>query len=390
MPIKSAYSSQNFKVSYFDRLSNTGLWLGDIDISLESWRHSISAFGGFDSASFSISDSKEVMEDWIQNGLFRPIKIYDNNLQVVWEGFIDSITINQAGLSISHGPVTHIANRVYAIYSGVDVSVYPPEIGVRKKTPTINNTLSQDDWGIWQEILSLAGVTDANADQLLDMYLAEHGEPEINGDFSFTRGEMSLSVECIGWFRTLNYPFNITDDTGFVTISTRIQEIIEAQPNSNWILENFNRIIPNSTTVPYYENDDQLAMEQIRGLTAMGDVLNNRHIFGVYEDRQPVYEQASQEIDYVIDISDPRQLIFNTAGAVIDPWQVRPGKWVFFSDVMTGLGPAYNDLHKDPRMLQIEQVSFDTRTPFAIQLMGGKTSSYEQRSARLGLRGINA
>lgn len=384
---KSAYSSQSFTISYYDRLSNTGLWLGDIDISLESWRHTISAFGGFDSASFSISDSKEVMEDWLNNGLFRPVKIHDNNLQLIWEGFINSITLNQAGLSILRGPVTSIANRVYAIYSGVDVSVYPPEIGVRKKTPTFNNTLSQEDWGIWYEILSLAGVTDSNADQLVEMYLSEHAEPEVSSNFSFSRGEISLSIECLGWSHTLNYPVNITDDTGLVDISTRIQEIILEQPNE-WISDNFNRISDNTTTVPYYENDDQLALEQIRGLTAMGDTLNNRHIFGVYADRQAVYEQASQEIDYVIELSDPNQLIHNMAGAVIDPWQVRPGKWVFFSDVMSNLGPVAGELHRDPRTLQIEQVQFDTRTPFAISLSGGHTSRYEQRSARLGLRGM--
>lgn len=388
MPAKSAYSSQTFKISYYDRLTKSGLWLDDVDISLESWQHSISAFGGFDSASFSISDSKEAMEDWLQNGLFRPIQVHDNNLELIWEGFVNNITLNQAGLSISNGPVTSIANRVYAIYSGVDVSVYPPEIGVRKKTPTFDNTLSQDEWGIWFEILSLAGVTDSNADQLIEMYLTEHNQPDSNGNFSFSGGDISLSMECLGWSKTLNYPVNITDSSGLVDISTRIQEIILAQPN-DWISDNFTEISDNTSTVPYYENDDQLALEQIRGLVAMGDADYNRHLFGVYENRQATYAPHSDQIDYVIELSDPRQLVKNAAGAVIDPWQVRPGKWVFFSDFMPNLGPP-SDFYRDPRMLQIEQVQFDTRTPFAIQLVGGHTSKYEQRSARLGLRGMEA
>lgn len=386
---KSRYSSQTFTVSHYDRPSKGSVWLGDIDVSLETWRHSISSFGGFDSATFQISESKEVMEDWVKNGLFREIKVHDNNLQLIWQGFVNSITINQAGLSISHGPVTDIANRVYAIYSGVDVSVYPPEIGVRKKTPTFDNTDSQIEWGIWHQILSLAGVTDDNADQLVGMYLEEHGHPEINGNFSFSGTDVSLSVDCIGWFRALMYPFNIVDDTGIVDISTRIQQIISAQPN-DWLSEDFSRISSNSTTVPYYENDDQLAMEQIRGLTAMGDNNNNRHVFGIYEDRQAIYEPHSQQIDYIIRLSDPRQIVMDSAGAIIDPWQMRPGKWAFFSDFMAELGPVYDNLHEDPRAIQIEQIQFDTRTPFAVQIVGGHTSKYEQRSARLGLRGINA
>jgi hypothetical protein len=387
MAIPSQWSSENFTISYYDRLPKGGAWLGDLDISAENWRHTISAFGGFTEASFEIMDSEAVLEDWILNGLFRPIIVKDHYLTTIWEGFIDSITINQAGLTVTHGPITQIANRVFAIYSGIDTTVYPPRIGVRKITPTQNTLLSQAEWGIWPQILSLAGVSDANSDQLVSMYLAEHGHPEINSNFSFSGGEISLSVSCTGWFNTLKYPFNYTTSSGTVAINTRMQQILAAHPNSGWLSTDYSNIAVNATAVPQYENDDQLAIEHLRGLTAMGDGSAERYILGVYEDRKVFYGAVSEQLDYTLELGDPRRQLYDSSGSNIAPWKVRPGKWVFFSDFIPGLGSNFDDFHADPRMLRVETVEFDMRTPFAVQFAGGISSQYEQRSARLGLRG---
>src|SRR5690606_24491414 len=268
---------------------------------------------------FELIDHPTVIEDWVQDGLFRPIVVKDRYLSTIWEGFVDSITINHAGLSITHGPVTTIANRVFAIYSGVDTSVYPPQIGVRKKTPTFNNSASQAEWGIWPEILSLAGVSDANADQLVEFYLQEHGNPEINSNFAFGNQEISLSVHCIGWYHTLKYPFNYTTNSGTVTISERIAQILAANPNNSWISSDLTRIANNTTAVPQFEDDDQLALEHLRGLTAMGDGNFVRYPFGIYEDRHAVSQPASEEIDYATELADTLQQIFDNAGAAVPP-----------------------------------------------------------------------
>lgn len=382
----SAFSSKGFSVSYYEQLPRGGAWLGDLDVAILDWRHTISAFGGFESASFSLSESQVALEDWIQHGLFRPIIVHDSSLDPVWEGFIDSITVNQAGLSITIGPVTRLANRVFAVYSGVDTSVYPPQIGVRKKTPTFNNTQSQADWGIWPEILSLAGVTDANADQLVSLYLQEHNNPEVSSNFSFSNEEISLSVSCAGWYKTLTYPFNYTAASGNISISNRIQQVLAANPN-NWLSTDYSAISANTTTIPLYENDDQLAMEHIKGVTAMGDEHVERHMFGIYKGRQAVYDHVSSEIDYTIELADPLRQILDSGGSVVSPWRIRPGKWIFFSDFIPGLGIPNTDFHKDLRLLRIESVQFDMRTPYATQFTGGINSSYEARSARLGLRG---
>lgn len=119
----------------------------------------------------------------------------------------------------------------------------------------------------------------------------------------------------------------------------------------------------------------------------MGDAALQRYIFGIYEDRKAVYGPVSDQIDYTIELGDPKRQVFDSGGNLIAPWKIQPGKWIFFSDFIPGLGSPFADFHKDPRMLRVESVSFDMRTPFAVQFSGGLTSKYEQRSARLGLRG---
>lgn len=385
----SNYQSKGFTISYFERLPLGGGWLNDIDIAAQNWRHTISSFGGFDTASFDIVDVQSVLDDWVSNGLGRPIIAYDDALVPMWEGFVNSMTLNQAGLSITYGPLTDVANKVFAVYSGVDTSVYPPEIGVRKKTPTFQNLTSQTLWGVWPQILSLAGVSDSNADQLVGMFLTEHGDPETSSNFSFGTKGSSLSVDCIGWYQTLKYPYNFTAASGTAALSTRVQDILTAQLNP-WISTDYSQISTNTTAVQQYENDEQPAIEQLRGFAAMGDATYTRYLFGVYEGRKAVYGPASTQVDYEIKLADENQHIFDTGGAVVPPWRVRPGKHVFFSDFMPALGVSFPDLHTDPRVLEIESVEFDIRMPFNIQLTGGHSSKYEQRSARLGLRGMDA
>lgn len=382
------FQSRNFNIAYYDRLNFGGSWLGNLDVSVQNYRHAISAFGGFDTAQFELIDTQNVLNDWILNGLFRPIVVTDDSLDVAWEGFVNSITINQGGLDVTIGPVTSLANRVFSIYSGVDTSVYPPQIGVRKKSPTINDTASQATWGIWPEIVSLAGVTDSNADLLISMYMQEHKDFDKDSNFSFGGNNISLTISCVGWYQTFNYPYNYTANTGgTVDLSERLKDIISAQPNSGWISTDYSRISPNSVPVIKYVNDDRISMEYFRGYTAMGDASNNRYYFGVYEDRQAVYSPISTQIDYYVELSDPLQQILDATGAVVPAWRVRPGKWVFFNDFIPGLGAPFADLRADPRALLIESFQFDMRIPFAAQFTGGKNSRYEQKSAKLGLRG---
>lgn len=387
---KTTQQSRGFTIDYFQRLAQGQGWLGSLNVSVQNWRHNIAAFGGFDTAEFTLVEPDVSVEDWVANGLGRRIVAADETLSPMWEGFVDSITVTRSGLSITYGPISDIANRVFAIYSGVDTSVYPPVIGVRKKSPTSNDLGSQQIWGIWPEILSLAGVSDANSDLLVAMYMKERRKPQRNTNFSFGGGDNSMTVKCIGWYNTLRYPYNYTLNTGgTLAMTTRLQQILNAQPNAGWVSSDYSNLKANNTPVVSYQNDDQLALEQIKGYTAMGDESNNRWLFGVYEDRKAHHYPVQNLVEYQIFLRDPRQTVLDRNNAVVPAWRIRPGKWAFFADYMPGLGAPETNLEDDQRAILIENMQFDIRVPIEFQINGGHNSRYEQKSAKLGLRGID-
>jgi hypothetical protein len=146
----------------------------------------------------------------------------------------------------------------------------------------------------------------------------------------------------------------------------------------------------NTVPVIAYQNDDQLALEQIRGYTAMGDTLNNRWLFGIYEDRKAYHYPVVNQIDYMIHLKDARWIVYDANHAVVPPWRVRPGKYAFFIDEMSGLGAVdIPNIDQDPRTLLIENITFDIKVPIGFQVNGGHNSLYEQKSAKLGLRGVD-
>lgn len=389
MSHESRTQSRGFTVDYYNKVSDGGQWLDSLDVKIQNWRHTISSFGGFDTAEFDLVDYPSETNDWIMNGLLRPIVARDETLSVMWEGFVNSITVTQGGLTVIYGPVLGIANRIFAVYSGVDTSVYPPVIGVRKRTPTQNHLESQRIWGIWPEVLSLAGVTDANSDQLVSMYMQEHCHPDVNTSFSFGGKDVTVSVQCLGWHHTLVYPYTDTTVSGTIPVSTRMKAIISAQINPGWLSTDYSRIQTNSTAIKAYEEDDRPAIEHLRGLTAMGDAALNRWMFGIYEGRQAVYEPISMAVNYKMDLREASQSIYDTSDAVVPAWKIRPGRWLFFQDFLPGLGTVGGDYHHDPRLLMIETVQFDIRVPTEVQFSGGIASKYETKSAQLGLRGTD-
>lgn len=384
----SNFQSRGFTVSYFKPLHEGGGWEGDLNVSLQDWRHSLDIFGGFDTAEFKLVDHLEQMENWMNFGLGRPIVVTDESLGIIWEGFVNRITWNQGGLKVTVGPVNELANKVVGVYSYIEPGQSPPEIGGRKRTSTQEDSESQDRWGTWSTVVSMAGLTTANAEQVISLYLAHHKNPQVTSDFSFTDTDPSLDIQCLGWFHSLTHPYNQTAITGQVALGQRISDIFLSQENA-WISTDHSQIAENSTLVKSYQNDDELALSQLRGYVAMGDGEDNRYSLGVYENRTPVYARVESEIEYYVDIIDPHRRIIDSRGAVVPPWRVRPGRWMLFKDLLPGLGTVNPELGKDPRALLIEEVRFDIRLPYSVQLIGGSNNKFEQKIARLGLRGMD-
>ena len=384
MAIASAFGGTGLSVLVSDPLALGGGFRDTITDRVSSWQHENRAFGGYYSARATIADTLEVLEDWFVNGLGRQIAVFDEATVTLWEGFVNQIEISAGPIRATRGPLLNVCNRADLWYSTVDTSTTPPTVGIRKSVGVANDTVSQGVYSILQTLLSTGGCTLANATQLRDMHLDFYAQPETDMQMG-SADAPALSIECAGWVRYLEkYVFNDTVSTGQGNLSTKLASILAADPNALFTQE----ITANTFQVPLYENDNAVAWDLIKNLVPLGDAAFNRYLFGIYANRVARYEAASTTVDYIQALRDPAQQIMNAAGGAARPWNIMPGKWLFFPDFLVGRVPVDADLDEDPRAAFLESVTYEA--PYGIRWTSSKSNRLQQRLAQLGLSGMGA
>jgi hypothetical protein len=354
---------------------------------IESYSHVIEANAGYKSASIGLVLSLNDIEEWLENGLGRDISVYNEGGQPIWEGFVNDIEANIGGLTVIRGPLMDIANKVAIVYSTVDTSTSPPAVGVRTKTAYSSDLPSQARYGIIEKVLSSGGQTDANALYVRDTHLEENKDAETTPtQINLGGSDLSLRLNCLGYVHWLNaYTYNNTT-TGTTTLSVRIQAVLTASPN-NILSTDYSRITANTLSIPYYENDDQIAWDYIKGLLVLGDVAYNRYTFGVYANRRVYYTVMPTTQAYVWNIGDGGK-VYTPNNDIVRPWDVLPARWAHIPDFMIGRISDNTQMRDDPRYMFIESLNFTA--PNGLTLNGSKTGKLSQILGQLGLSGIGA
>lgn len=369
-----------------DSLATGGNWRLTI-AQPDSYSHSISALGGFNSAEMRLADQQLDLEDWLVNGLGRHVVVYNEAGAIVWEGFVDSLEGKLGSLTVTRGPLLQVVNRTALVYSTVDTTVTPPLAGGRAKTTTINHAVSQGLFGIIEALLSGGGMTPTDAAQAAATFLAENAYPATSQTVNLSSGGApQLTISCRGYYAWLeSFVYNYTAASGTVTATAKILAALAANPNIAWLPFGIAGIAANALTVARYEDGDNTAWNIIKSTTALGDATNARWLFGVYEGRACQYNAAPTVAEYQQRIATPRSQVLTIGGAPVDPWDVRPGKWLFLPDFLTGYAGSAT-LRTDPRYLFIESVQYSM--PYGLTLQAGKTDTLGQQLAQLGIAGI--
>jgi hypothetical protein len=380
----TAYKSEALTLSVYRPLVQGGEYLFDWRTSVESWRHETRAMGGYWSATSTQADNLTRAEEWLADGLGRHVEVHDEALNLVWEGFVDSVSIDVGGLNVTRGPLLNVANKVKLLYSTIDTS--DGGFGARASTAYAEDATSQARYGVIHKILSAGGLSQTNAEQIRDTYLAQNKTPETTSRFTLAgQDNVRLSIELLGYVHMQTiYPF-ASSTTGNGNLSTRLAAILDDDPNGLFSSANAS-IATNTVQVSQWEDDDPMAWEAIKGLVAMGDANDARYLYGVYGGRRVVYEAAPAAYTYRREIAAQGD-IETIVGGTVKPWAVKPGRWLLFPDFLVGRSQP-SDLRQDPRAMFIERVVFSL--PRGLQLDGSKVSTVEQKIARLGLMGIGA
>jgi len=360
-----------------------GTYLQTITHLTRSYSHTISALGGFTDANIQMSGDQSFIEDWYTDGLGRHIVVTGAGGVVVWEGFVNSIEIHLGAYTATRGPLLNIANRVSAMYTPIiDPLPDPPITGTETETVIAEDANSQQRYGIWEKVISAGTVLDEDALYIRNTFLEDNREPEINASVSLGSGnaDTSVTLSCRGYIDWLNYAFNDPDNL-LVTASTKIGDVVTAEPNSIFSTDQ-SYIGTNGILVSSYEDGNRMAKAIIDEIVSMGDIFDNRWLYGCYENRKVYYYAAPTESDYSTHLTFPEQSIYYRKAIRVDPWDVRPGKWMELLDFRAlGITPA--NMYENPSMVFLEDVQYTA--PNQVNISGAKIKRVTQLLARMGL-----
>lgn len=360
-------------------------YLADYASDVSGYSHVIEADGGFKEMVFSLNSEVVEIEDWLESGLGRHVEVFDDAHLVMWEGFVDKVSAVIGGRAIERGPLMDVANRLSVVYSRVDTSVSPPVVGNRAQTAYADNADSQAKYGIFYDVYSVSGSSDATALLIRDTLLADRAWPETTESISGQGSTPMLTITCRGYLDYLKkFPYNDTVSTGEVDASQKIEDVLAADPNAI-VSTDYTWIDANTLQVGAYENDSKTGWAVIAGEVAKGDATANRWTFGIYAGRKAYYQPQEMDFSYKYTTSQSELELFS--GGIISPWAVRPGKWIFFPDFLQGRSYT-GDIARDPRAMYIESVTYTA--PYDLGMNGSKVKTLPQLLARLGLGGTTS
>ena len=360
-------------INVYHPLTVSSNFIGNITNKLNSYSHTISAMGGYDNAAITINDNQPNIEDWIQYGLGRHIEVSNPDLLTIFEGFVNKITASLGTLQFTIGPLLDIGNKIAVSYTPIDTSVDPPATGTETLTAFTDDTDSQALYGIIEKIIP--GNSAKNASDAADILAKFLNDPA--GPYPATSrdsnlqggGGPSVQLEILGYWHWLTTYYYTDIITGTRPRSTKITKLLAAEPNGIFSTD-YSQITDNTDTIKRQDLGRETAQTIMLNINKTG-INNNRSFMGFYANRIFHYESVPTTYEYTQRLSDNRSIV-NNVETMIKPWDVLPGKWIFYSDFLIGgtIPNSLTTLQKDLRSGFIESVRYDA--PYGLSINGVK------------------
>ena len=329
-----------------------------------NYRHSISAMGGYDTASCAVAvRSQGEGQEYLDRYLGCRVFAYaDNPYEPIWEGFINRITFNSGGVSYSIS-LDEMANRVEVKYNNDSVTVN--QVGTYTTTTIANSTGSQNLYGIKHASFEFGYNRNGNAghpNALRDTILAQRAFPQT----SITKGgggENLVSLEMLGFFHTLEWEVLSFASVNTNQFDVRIKtDFLPLLGNGTTFFDNADTadIAANAVATSGTVRNGQTFWEAIMKIAEGGDA-TNYWIAGIGATnpqtgkRRLYYKQVNASTLYTARARDGLQ-IRNLYGRTIPPWTVKPDNTVLVSDVLVGYKAS---IQVDPRLTYIFRIEYD-------------------------------
>lgn len=343
---------------------------------------------GYDSMTMEVIFSDAETRDWMAFGLGRHIEVYAPS-GLVWEGFVNSMSISMDSVDFSVGPLMDISNNIKVTYVTRSYNTNPPIGGENEETNYAALAESQLRWGTFSEIISGGdGQTAITMNALRNSRLNDSAWPKIDQNLSSSgSGTGSITLECLGYYHYLDrFYFDAnTADTGEVNISAKLTDILNDDPDGMFSASNAS-IEANTLQVPSYDDGSRSGLAVIQELIGLGFSSGQRAMFMVEGQRKVIYK--SLELDkaakYTYSIYDQYPSIATVDGTAIEPWDVKPGEWVLIESLLTSKPfSATLPRQSDPKYIFIESVTYES--PNSLSIKGGMGNTLKERVSLMGL-----
>lgn len=380
-------SNTGFSVHVYDPIVQSGGGFVKTIPDVSNYGHTITATVGFESAEITFPALVSDVKEWYDRGLMRDIKVFDDGGILIFNGFVNSMSIRYAVRTIEYGPATDIANRVAVVYTPIYTGsvTQPPVKGGQTVTAVANNTASQTRFGIFYRLVNAGDCTDAQALDIRDAYLADMAYPQKNETLDVNgTGEISISLKISGYASLLSLTPYTNTSPASVTYSAFIPLLLAADPNT-YFSTSTDKIQTNAGSMSRYQDGTKNILDIIKGICGLGDASDNRWTFGIYENRIAYYAVVPSVAEYSYKLSEGIRSLDRYPDSIeLKPWAIRPAKWLKYLDF--GIRERFlspTNIRSDPQTVFIESVSF--RAPFSLTINGGRVNSVSQKIARLGL-----
>lgn len=371
----------------YEPLSEQGLYardfIEDVTENAESYNHTISAVGGFDTAGFTLKGSRDYLNDWFDDGLMRRVAVFNDEGIQIWEGFVLRMRY-VVGTLVKTKTIDNLYNRVVMRFSPLDTSVSPPVAGA-PVTWTFDDIASQNDFGVKALVISGGERADTTAYDWARTVLKNRKDIQVGETVNTaSQDSLQIEVELRGYYHTLKWLPYISTKTGYIQSHQVIEEIIRYfnDTNSGWFPMDFGWLDYNFRTERRGYDSLQSCWEVIQGIINEGGNGGERWVGGFYQNRMFIYKSAEEEtglyaehFDLYRALDDPTQMIFDSALATeVKPWDMVPDRVLLTIDDLS-----------DP--MYIEQVTF--RAPYNLSLVGGDDQRLNVFLSQRGLPGVS-
>jgi hypothetical protein len=353
-----------------------GRYLFNLSNVVDSYSHTIEAFGGYTTAQFTFKASTTEIDDWLERGLNRHIEVYNPYGGEMWEGFVNQLTYSVGGFSVVRGPLMELANRIWVTYASINTLVVPATQGLTVETPLVDNTTSIEKYGLLERIVDGGQRDEINfseATRLRDTYMAEQ-RVLTNKTWNPTgSSEPTLTVDCCGYMKRLERIYYINAVAGSWTCTQAITGVLDADLLLNHLFSSANASIGTNAVAIAEQREYTPCDTILRDIVSFGGVAYIRWLFYIGNGRYATFRAINNVLSYIQELHDPAQRVRTINGGDVYPGDVWPGRWMFFPDFAIGriFEGDITDLPSDPRALFIEAVTFTA--PDQLDISGGRT-----------------